>query len=167
MQIHMRFNICDIGRPGRKAAKSNAEKLTKMLRILVFSTMVIFRMVESKQERSGEYICRTYASIFFASRLEAISILPNDVFQLFLSSRGCDPTERPKQKHHFGINDTVGTRLLTRLRVHFSDLRLHKFDHRSNCDSPTCTCRRGFESVQHFSIFMPIKGECSSIAYQK
>ena len=31
---------------------------------------------------------------------------------------------RPKQKHLFGINDKVGTRLLTRMRVDFSDLRL-------------------------------------------
>ena len=64
---------------------------------------------------------------------------------------------RPKKKHLFGINDTAGARLLTRLRVDFSDLRpqslrLHKFDHRFNCDSPTCTCGRGLESVEHFFL---------------
>ena len=59
---------------------------------------------------------------------------------------------RPRKKHLFGIDDIAGTRLLTRLRVDFSDLRLHKFNHRFNCDSPMCTCGRGFESVEHFFL---------------
>ena len=59
---------------------------------------------------------------------------------------------RPIKKHLFGINDIAGARLLTRLRVDFSDLRLHKFDHRFNSGSPTCTCGRGLESVEHFFL---------------
>ena len=59
---------------------------------------------------------------------------------------------RPKKKHLIGINDIASARLLTRLRVDFSDLRLHKFDHRFNCDSPTCTSDRGFESVEHYFL---------------
>ena len=59
---------------------------------------------------------------------------------------------RPRKKHLFGIDDIAGTRLLTRLRVDFSDLRLHKFNHRFNCDSPMCTCGRGLESVEHFFL---------------
>ena len=37
---------------------------------------------------------------------------------------------RPKKRHLFGINDRVGVNLLTRLRVDFNDLKLHKFNHR-------------------------------------
>ena len=54
-------------------------------------------------------------------------------------------------------------------RSDFSDLKLRKFDHRFNCDSPTCTCNMGLESVEHFfstASFMAIRG-CSSTAYQK
>ena len=58
------------------------------------------------------------------------------------------------------------------LRIDFSYLRLHKSDHRFNCDSPTCTCGRGRESVGHFFLhctasFMSIRGGCSARAYQK
>ena len=62
------------------------------------------------------------------------------------------PADKTKKKHLFGINDIAGARLLTRLRVDFSDLRQHKFHHRFNCDSPTCTCGRGLESVEHFFL---------------
>ena len=47
---------------------------------------------------------------------------------------------------------TVGVNLLTRLRVDFSDLKLHKFDHRFNCDSLWCSCGQGFESTVHFFL---------------
>ena len=50
------------------------------------------------------------------------------------------------------MNDRVGVNLLTRLRVDFSDLKLHKFDHRFNCDSPLCSCGQGSESTIHFFL---------------
>ena len=37
---------------------------------------------------------------------------------------------RPKKRHLFGMNGRVGVNLLTRLRVDFSDLKLHKFEPR-------------------------------------
>ena len=40
---------------------------------------------------------------------------------------------RPSEKSYFGIHDIEGIRLLTRLRVHFSDLREHKFRHKLQC----------------------------------
>ena len=40
------------------------------------------------------------------------------------------------------MNDRVGVNLLTRLRVDFGDLKLHKFDHRLNCDC-LCSCGHG------------------------
>ena len=59
---------------------------------------------------------------------------------------------RPKKRHLFGINDRVGVNLLTRLRVDFSDLKLHKFSHRFNCDSPLCSCGQSFEPTVHFFL---------------
>ena len=47
---------------------------------------------------------------------------------------------------------TVGVNLLTRLRVDFSDLKLHKFNHRFNCDSPLCSCGQSSESTVHFFL---------------
>ena len=57
---------------------------------------------------------------------------------------------RPKKRHHFEINDRVGVNLLTRLRVDFSDLKLHKFNHRFN--SPLCLCGQSSESIVHFFL---------------
>ena len=50
------------------------------------------------------------------------------------------------------MNDTVGVNLLTRLRVDFSGLKLHKFHHRFNCDSPLCSCGQNSESTVHFFL---------------
>ena len=59
---------------------------------------------------------------------------------------------RPKKRHLFGVNDRVGVNLLTRLRADFSDLKLHKFYHRFNCDSPLCLCGQSPESIVHFFL---------------
>ena len=45
---------------------------------------------------------------------------------------------KPTKKSFFGIHDIEGVRLLTRLRVQFSDLREHKFRHKFQCSSPMC-----------------------------
>ena len=59
---------------------------------------------------------------------------------------------RPKKRHLFGMNDRVGVNLLTRLRVDFSNLKLHKFNHRFNCDSPLCSRGQSSESTVHFFL---------------
>ena len=59
---------------------------------------------------------------------------------------------RPKKRYLFGINDRVGVNLLTRLRVDFSDLKLHRFNHRFNCGSPLCPCGQSSESTVHFFL---------------
>ena len=40
----------------------------------------------------------------------------------------------------FGIRDKFEVKLLTKIRVGFSDLRDNRFDHNFNCASPTCQC---------------------------
>ena len=59
---------------------------------------------------------------------------------------------RPKKRHLFGLNGRVRVNLPTRLRVDFSDLKLHKFDHRFNCDSPLCSCGQGYGSTVQFFL---------------
>ena len=49
--------------------------------------------------------------------------------------------KRPHGNSLFGINDPYGIRLLTKIRVDFSDLRDHRFNHNFNCESPICSCR--------------------------
>ena len=59
---------------------------------------------------------------------------------------------RPKKRHLFGTNDRIGVNLLTTLRVDFSDLTLHKFNHRLNCDSPLCSSGQSSRSTVHFLL---------------
>ena len=49
-----------------------------------------------------------------------------------------------KSKHKNGI------KILTKLRVEFSDLRAHRIRHNFNCLSPTCRCGLEDESNIHY-----------------
>ena len=49
----------------------------------------------------------------------------------------------------------MGTKLLTRMRVEFSDLHSHKFRHNFNCSSPSCLCLTGIEDNEHFLLQCP------------
>ena len=63
---------------------------------------------------------------------------------------------RPSKSNLFGITDRFGTPLLTRLRVNFSDLRDHRFNHKFNCTSPFCACSSEIESTEHFFLRCPL-----------
>lgn len=62
---------------------------------------------------------------------------------------------RPPKTKLFGINDRQGLRLLTRLRVDFSDLRQHRYNHHFNCLNATCRCLTENETSEHFLIRCP------------
>ena len=62
---------------------------------------------------------------------------------------------RPSKKSYFGIRDIEGIRLLTRLRVHFSDLREHQLRHKFPRSSPMCLCQTGIENNEHFFLHCP------------
>ena len=47
---------------------------------------------------------------------------------------------RPTGNSNFGIRDKFGMKLLTKIRVEFSDLRDHRFNHNFNCLSLICSC---------------------------
>ena len=48
-----------------------------------------------------------------------------------------------------------GMKLLTQLRVDFSDLRDHRFNHNFNCRSPICSCGIEDETSTHFLLCCP------------
>ena len=62
---------------------------------------------------------------------------------------------RPTKKFIFRVHDIEGVRLLTRLRVQFSDLREHRFRHRFHCSNPMCLCQTGIEGNEHFLLHCP------------
>ena len=62
---------------------------------------------------------------------------------------------RPPTRSLFGFHDIEGVRLLTRLRVEFSDLREHRFRHNLQCSSPMCFCQAGIENNEHFFYALP------------
>ena len=55
----------------------------------------------------------------------------------------------------YNIRDKYGLSLLTRLRVKFSDLRQHRFNHHFNCPSELCLCGTDNESNEHFLLRCP------------
>ena len=63
---------------------------------------------------------------------------------------------RPPKCNFFGIHDRNGLPLLTRLRVNFSDLREHRFNHSFNCLNPSCKCCTEDESTEHFLLRCPL-----------
>ena len=63
---------------------------------------------------------------------------------------------RPPKVNTYGIKDIFGFKLLTRLRVDFSDLRLHRLNHNFNCSNATCACGTDDESPEHFLLQCPL-----------
>ena len=55
-----------------------------------------------------------------------------------------------------GIYDKYGIKLLTKIRVSFSDLRDHRFNHNFNCESPLCQCGIEDETSVHFFLRCPL-----------
>ena len=62
---------------------------------------------------------------------------------------------RPEKNHTCEILDKYGLKLLSCLRVDFSDLRSHRFDHNFNCADPTCKCELDEESTDHYLLRCP------------
>ena len=61
----------------------------------------------------------------------------------------------PPKRSMFNIHDLDGVKLLTRLRVEFSDLRSHRFHHNFHCPDPSCLCKTGIEDNEHFLQHCP------------
>ena len=62
---------------------------------------------------------------------------------------------RPKGNCFYGLRDKFGVKLLTKIRVEFSDLRDHRYNHNFNCASPICSCGLEDETSLHFFLCCP------------
>ena len=61
---------------------------------------------------------------------------------------------RPEESFCTNSNK-YGMKLLTQIRVDFSDLRDHRYNHKFNCPSPICSCGSGEETSTHFLLCCP------------
>ena len=72
---------------------------------------------------------------------ESISIFKNRLLSFI----------RPVQNSVFNIFDPKGLKLLTRLRLEFSNLNEHRFRHNfEECVSPLCSCSLKTEDTEHY-----------------
>ena len=55
----------------------------------------------------------------------------------------------------YTIRDNFGIKLLTKIRVTFSDLRDHRYNHKFNCINPTCSCGLEGETLVHYLLCFP------------
>ena len=54
-----------------------------------------------------------------------------------------------------GISNRFGIKLFTKIRVGFSDLRAHRFNHNINCESLSCICNSDEETSVRFFLCCP------------
>lgn len=59
---------------------------------------------------------------------------------------------RPQKNLMHGITNSHDSALITRLRVRFSDLNEHRFEHNFGRNNPMCTCNVAVESIAHFFL---------------
>ena len=63
---------------------------------------------------------------------------------------------RPNSNNVFNVNNPLGLKLLTRLRISFSHLKEHKFKHNfQDSVDPLCSCGNDIESIVHFFLHCP------------
>ena len=59
---------------------------------------------------------------------------------------------RPHGNTFYTIRDKFGIKLLRKIRVSFSDLRDHQFNHNFDCMSPMCSCGVDEETSIHYFL---------------
>ena len=74
---------------------------------------------------------------------------------------------RPKGHSFFVILDEHSMNLLTKIRVEFSDLREHRYNHNFNCISAVCRCGIEDESSTHFFLCCPRVSRQRSVLLSK
>ncbi len=105
-----------------------------------------------------------YKESFFPYCFKHWDLLNIDIRESITSSGKPDLTKflvaykrtiRPTKSLCYNIRDRYGVSLLTRLRVDFSDLRAHRFNHNFNCPSPVCACNIENETSKHYLTCCP------------
>ena len=104
-------------------------------------------------------IARTqrYAISFFPYCIKQWEILESDAkFSTSVQTFKNEINERIRSAPSVCIDQNRhGMRRLTQIRVDFSDLRDHRYDHRFNCPSPICSCGIEDETTSHFLLCCP------------
>ena len=93
-----------------------------------------------------------YKNCFFPYTIKSWKDL-NEEVQSF--KRYLNDFIRPPGHSLFGIRYKFGIKLLTKIRVSFSDLRDHRFNHNFNCESPICSCGIDDETSLHLFLRCP------------
>ena len=112
------------------------------------------------RNRNLDIACRTarYSNSFFPfcitnwnSLDESVRLLPSiSQFKSHLFK-----FVRPPGFSFYGVRDRIGSKWLTQIRVGFSDLREHRFNHNFNCENPTCFCGIDDETPVHYFLCCP------------
>ena len=88
-------------------------------------------------------LCRTnrFANSFFPFCLSEWNTLDDSIKEPTSISQfksKLNSLIRPKENSVYSIRDNSGIKLLTKIRVTFSDLRNHRYNHNFNCNIPLC-----------------------------
>ena len=117
---------------------------------------------QSYQTRSGDKFlhmcCRTeyFANSFFPYTIKEWNNLSPEIrksvsYEVFKNS--LLKFIRPSPNSLFNVSDSLGIKLLTRLRLGLSHLREHKFNHNfQDTINPLCPCSLESESTTHFFL---------------
>ena len=117
---------------------------------------------QSYQTRSGDKFlhmcCRTeyFANSFFPYTIKEWNNLSPEIrksvsYEVFKNS--LLKFIRPSPNSLFNVSDSLGIKLLTRLRLGLSHLREHKFSHNfQDTINPLCLCSLESESTTHFFL---------------
>ena len=114
----------------------------------------------SLRTRNLNIVCRTerYENSFFPFCIKQRNRLDESIRSLPSISRSKTHLlkfVRPPGHSFFGIRDRIGSKLLSQIRVEFTDLRDQRFNHKFNCASPTCKCDIEDETPVHYLLCCP------------
>ena len=114
----------------------------------------------SLRTRNQNILCRTerYQNSFFPFCIKNWNSLDESIRSL--PSISCFKTHllnfvRPPGYSFFGIRDRIGSKQISQIRVGFSDLRDHRYNHKFNCVTPTYKCGIGDETSVHYFLCCP------------
>ena len=104
----------------------------------------------------GRHVGRTvrYSNTYFQNAPFEWNLLENDTKNSTSISefkRKLLALIRPKKNSVYGINDIVGVRHFSKLRLNFSGLNEHRFRHNFDCLDPVCLCGIANEKIVNIS----------------
>ena len=116
-------------------------------------------VLRNRDERSPFVRTDRYENSFFPYTIKKWKDLNEDVkskHSVLSFKKHLNDFKRPLGHSFFGNCDTFGIKLLTKIRVGFSDLREHRFHHNFNCECPVCSCSVEDETSVHFFLRCPL-----------